>query len=376
MLFEKIMFEDLKIPQDLLPEDGRFGSGPTKVPVNFLEKLHLSGKNVLGNSHRNSTILDLVKRCRQKLKLYLNVPDDYEILLGNGGASILWETLAFSVVKEKSAHFTCGEFSSKWHSLTKATTWLKTEKFDAEYGELPELKYSGDADLIAITHNETSTGVMIPKCPSFDSDALLAVDATSIAGVVEWNFEKTDLYYFSLQKAFASEGGLFFAVASPRFIKRVEEVKKTGRYIPSMLSFDDIVSNSLKNQTLNTPSITTLFFLECSLDELLEKGLKNIQKTAEEKANFLYSFAENSKFLSPYVKNPELRSLSVATIDINEEISADDLVKAFRKNGINDINSYRKLGKNQIRIGIFPFVSFNDVKKLTECIDFSFKSIK
>lgn len=371
------MFENLNIPQELLPEDGRFGSGPTKVPVKFLEKLYNSGKSVLGNSHRNPIVLDLVKRCRTKLKTYFNVPDEYEVLLGNGGASILWEILAFSAIKEKSAHFACGEFSSKWHSLTKAAPWLKTEKFESEYGLLPELKYSGDADLIAITHNETSTGVMIPECPTFDSDALLCVDATSIAGVTPWDFEKTDFYYFSLQKAFASEGGLFFGIASPKFLKRVEEVKKMDRYIPSMLSLDDIVANSLKNQTLNTPSLTTLFFLECALDDLLARGgLAQVHKEAQEKADWIYSFAEESEFLSPYVKAKELRSLSVATIDINEEISADDLVKAFRKNGINDINSYRKLGRNQIRVGIFPFITLDDVKKLTECLDFAFKSVK
>lgn len=370
------MFEDLKLPEELIPQDGRFGSGPSKVPTEFLDKLQKSGKSVLGNSHRNSIILGLVKRCQDKLKSYLNIPYDYEILLGNGGASIIWEMLAFSVIKEKSAHFTCGEFSSKWHSLTKAAPWLKTEKFESDYGDLPELKYSGDADLIGITQNETSTGVMIPQCPDFNSQALLCVDATSIAGVTQWDFNKTDLYYFSLQKAFGSEGGLFIAVASPRFLKRVEEMK-SARYIPSMLSFAEVVTNSLKHQTLNTPSLTSLFFFECALDELNSRGgLINVEKQAYEKAEFLYNFAEKSEYMSPYVKNKENRSLSVATLDISEEISADDLVKAFRKNGIYDINSYRKLGRNQIRIGIFPFVAFDDVKKLTQCLDYAFQSIK
>lgn len=370
------MFEDLKLPQDIIPIDGRFGSGPSKVPTEFLDKLQKSGKKILGNSHRNPVILNLVKRCQEKLKSYLNVPDDYQILLGNGGASIVWEMLAFSVIKEKSAHFACGEFSSKWHSLTKAAPWLKTEKFESDYGTMPELKYSGDADLIAITQNETSTGVMIPSCPDFNSDALLCVDATSIAGVTEWDYNKTDLYYFSLQKAFGSEGGLFFAVASPKFIKRVEEVKGI-RYIPNMMSFSEVVANSEKNQTLNTPSLTTLFFLECALDELISRGgISEVQKQSKEKADFLYSFAEKSEFMTPYVKNPEYRSLSVATLDIDEKIDANDLVKAFRKNGIYDINSYRKLGRNQIRIGIFPFVDFEDIKKLTRCLEFTFNSLK
>lgn len=370
------MFEDLQLPENIIPIDGRFGSGPSKVPTEFLDKLQKTGKTILGNSHRNPIILNLVKRCQEKLKSYLNVPDDYKILLGNGGASIIWEMLAFSVTKEKSAHFACGEFSSKWHSLTKAAPWLKADKFESDYGTMPELKYNEDADLIAITQNETSTGVMIPACPEFDSDALLCVDATSIAGVTQWDFEKTDLYYFSLQKAFGSEGGLFFAVASPRFIKRVEEIKGT-RYIPSMMSFAEVIANSEKNQTLNTPSLTTLFFLECALDELISRGgVKEVEKQSREKANFLYSYAEKSEFLSPYVKNPEYRSLSVATLDIDEKISADDLVKAFRKNGIFDINSYRKLGRNQIRIGIFPFVDFDDIKKLTQCLDYAFETIK
>ena len=369
------MFEDLKLPAGIIPNDGRFGSGPSKVPTEFLDKLQQSGKSILGNSHRNPIILDLVKRCQDKLKSYLNVPADYQILLGNGGASIIWEMLGFSVVKEKSAHFACGEFSSKWHSLTKAMPWLKAEKFESDYGTLPELNYSGDADLIAITQNETSTGVMIPGCPSFNHDALLCVDATSIAGVTQWNFDKTDLYYFSLQKAFGSEGGLFFGIASPKFIQRVEEMK-SSRYIPNMMSFSEVVANSEKNQTLNTPSLTTLFFLECALDELISRGgIVAVEKESKEKANFLYSFAENSKYMSPYVKNIEFRSLSVATLDLADEVNANDLVKAFRKNGIYDINSYRKLGRNQIRIGIFPFVRFDDVKKLTQCLEYTFATI-
>lgn len=371
------MFEDLILPAELLPVDGRFGAGPTKVPVSFQEKLYKSGTSILGNSHRNSNVLSLVKRCREKMKSYLGIPDNYEILLGNGGASIIWESLAFSAVKEKSVHFACGEFSSKWHSLTKAAPWLKAEKIESGYGELPELKYDGDADFICMTHNETSTGVMIPQTPSFNSNALVGVDGTSIAGVCSWDWSKTDIYYFSLQKAFASEGGLFFAVASPRFLERVKEVKATGRYIPSMMSFDEIITNSLKDQTLNTPSLTTLFFLECALDELIAKGgINAVQEESKKKADLIYSFAEESKFLSPYVKEKSLRSLSVATLDIVDNISADDLVKAFRKNGIVDINSYRKLGRNQIRVGIFPFVTFEDVKKLTECLDFAFHSVK
>ncbi len=369
------MFEDLKLPADIIPNDGRFGAGPSKVPTEFLDKLQKTGKTILGNSHRNPIVLDLVKRCQDKLKSYLNVPESHQILLGNGGASIIWEMLGFSVIKEKSAHFTCGEFSSKWETLTKAMPWLTTEKFESDYGLLPELKYNGDADLIAITQNETSTGVMIPQCPEFDSDSLLCVDATSIAGVTQWNFDKTDLYYFSLQKAFGSEGGLYFAVASPKFTARVEKMKKS-RYIPNMLSFAEVIANSEKNQTLNTPSLTTLFFLECALDELISRGgIVEVEKQAKEKAGFLYNYAENSKYMSPYIKNQELRSLSVATLDIDESISANDLVKAFRKNRVYDINSYRKLGRNQIRIGIFPFVDFDDVKKLTQCLDATFETI-
>ena len=370
------MFEELIIPAELLPEDGRFGSGPTKVPVDFLDKLRETGKSILGNSHRNDNILNLVKDCQEKLKKYLSVPDEYDILLGNGGASIMWEMLAFSAIKEKSAHFTCGEFSSKWHSLTKATPWLKTEKFESGYGELPKLEYEGNADLLCITQNETSTGVMIPQCPNFPGNPLLAVDATSIAGVTRWDWDKTDLYYFSLQKAFGSEGGLFFAIASPRFIERVSEVKATNRYIPSMLSIDDVISNSRKNQTLNTPAISTLFFFNCALDELLSRGgVSAIQKSSQEKAGLVYGFAENSKYTSPYVKQNELRSLSVATIDISDEIPAEDLVKVMRRHGVVDINSYRKLGRNQIRLGLFPFITKSDVEKLISSLDFVLNSI-
>jgi phosphoserine aminotransferase len=371
------MFEDLKIPGELLPVDGRFGSGPSKVPVLFLEKLRESGTKYVGNSHRNPIILDLVKRCQDKLKKYFSVPESYEILLGNGGASLVWEMLAFSVIKEKSAHFTCGEFSSKWHSLTKAAPWLKTEKIESEYGTSPDLTYNGDADLICITQNETSTGVMVPGCPGFpNKNALLAVDGTSIAGVTGWDWNKTDLYYFSLQKAFGSEGGLHFSIASPRFAERVKEISSSDRYIPSMLSFQDVIDNSRKNQTLNTPSITTLFFLDCALDELLARGgVRAVQAESQEKADFIYGYAEKSKYLSPYVKEVKYRSLSVATLDIAAEIPADDLVKVLRKHGILDINSYRKLGRNQIRIGFFPFVEKPDLVKLTQSIDYALGTV-
>jgi phosphoserine aminotransferase len=371
------MFEELNIPAELLPEDGRFGSGPAKVPLHFLEKLKETGTKYLGNSHRNPVILDLVSRCQEKLKKYFSLPADYEILLGNGGASQIWEMLSFSVIREKSAHFACGEFSAKWHSLTSAAPWLQAEKFESGYGTLPELAYDGDADLIAITQNETSTGVMIPGCPDFgNKEALLAVDATSIAGVTPWDWDKTDIYYFSLQKAFGSEGGLHFSIASPRFAERVEQIGKTGRYIPSMLSFQEVISNSRKNQTLNTPSISTLFFLECALDEFISRGgIKAVRESSQAKAELVYSYAEGSKYLSPYVKKRQLRSLSVATIDVSDEIPADDLVKSLRRNGILDINSYRKLGRNQIRIGIFPLVAKADLEKLIASIDYALQSV-
>lgn len=371
------MFEELKIPLELLPEDGRFGSGPAKVPVQFLEKLKETGTTLLGNSHRNPVILDLVNRCQVKLKKYFSVPDNYEILLGNGGASLIWEMLAFSVIRDKSVHFACGEFSSKWHSLTKAAPWLRTEKFESDYGTSPELVYDGDADLICITQNETSTGVMVPQCPDFQNkEALLAVDATSIAGVTEWDWDKTDLYYFSLQKAFGSEGGLYFSIASPEFVERAAEISRSKRYIPAMLSFQDVIENSRKNQTLNTPSITSLFFLECALDEFISRGgLKAVQKSAKEKADFIYGWALESKYLNPYVKEPQYRSLSVATLDINDEIPVSALVNVLRKHGILDINSYRKLGRNQIRIGFFPFIEKSDIEKLIQSIDYALKSI-
>jgi len=291
------MFENIEIPYDLLPKDGRFGCGPSKIPTNFVDKLKENSSEILGHSHRNKNILNLVKRCQEKIRHYFKIPNDYQVILGNGGASILWESLAFSAIKNKSVHFTCGEFSSKWYSLTKACPWLKAENIKSDYGELPELKYENDTDLIAITQNETSTGVMIPECPNFDSNALLAVDATSIAGMVNWNWNKTDIYYFSLQKAFASEGGLFFAIVSPKFIDKVKEVKETKRYIPMMLDINEIITYSSKHQTINTPSITTLFFLECALDDFINRGgIDEIEKESIEKARIIYDFAEKNSF--------------------------------------------------------------------------------
>jgi phosphoserine aminotransferase len=370
------MFENIKVPYDLLPSDGRFGCGPSKVPTYFVDKLRDNSKNLLGHSHRNKNILSLVQRCQEKIKIYFKVPDEYHVLLGNGGASIMWETLAFSAIKNKSVHFTCGEFSNKWYSLTKACPWLNAENIKSDNGSLPELKYSEDADLIAITQNETSTGVMIPECPNFNSNALLAVDSTSIAGMTNWNWNKTDLYYFSLQKAFASEGGLFFAIASPRLLEKVKEVKETGRYIPMMLDLSEIINNSSKHQTLNTPSITSLFFLECALDNFISRGgIDAIEKESIEKSKLIYDFAENCEFTSPYVKEPRYRSLSTATIDIDEKISADKLVKFLRENGIYDINSYRKLNRNQIRIALFPFINKEDVLKLINTLNYIFEKV-
>jgi len=370
------MFKNIKIPIDLLPSDGRFGCGPSKIPSHFIDKLKINSKNILGHSHRNKNVLNLIQRCQEKIRKYFKIPNYYYVLLGNGGASIVWETLAFSSIKSKSVHFTCGEFSNKWYSLTRACPWIDAECIKSDNGSLPELKYSGDADLIAITQNETSTGVMIPECPNFEGDSLLAVDSTSIAGMTNWNWNKTDIYYFSLQKAFASEGGLFFAIVSPRLVERVKQIKETGRYIPMMLDLNEIINNSLKHQTLNTPSITTLFFLECALDELIASGgLDAVEKEAIEKSNLIYDFSENCDFTSPYVKNKKYRSLSTATIDIDEKINAEELVKFLRENGIYDINSYRKLKRNQIRIALFPFINKEDVLKLINTLTYIFEKV-
>lgn len=363
------MFTDVKIPKELLPQDGRFGCGPSAVREEFVHDLAKIQRQFLGTSHRQAAVKDRVGQVFARMRSYLGVPADYKLAMGNGGASLTWDMTAFALVDKCSAHFVNGEFSQKWHTSCDQAPWLKTELVKAANGEVPKFQIFPNADVHCITWNETSTGAMFPTAPSAGA-SLLAVDATSAAGALEWDLKKTDFFYFSPQKAFGSEGGLWFGIFSPRAVEQVARVAKSGRYIPAMLSFAEALTNGEANQTYNTPSLSTIYLLERELEWLEAKGLKKVDAEQRAKHRILSDWVERRPELSHYVKNPELRSLTVSTINIINEIPYAELTKALRKNGIVDIDCYRKLGVNQIRISLFPNISAADLTQLTKAIDY------
>ena len=371
------MFENYKTPKELIPSDPRFGCGPSLIPVDFLEKLAATGPNLLGTSHRKPAVKNLVKEVQEGLTKFFNVPSDYLVVLGNGGATFFFDMIALGLVDKKAAHFTCGEFSSKWFKASKDVPWIDAQEIKSEYGDGVRAENIADADLIAVTLNETSTGVQLEELPSVDSETLLCVDATSGAGQIRCDISKTDVFFFSPQKVFASEGGLFVAFMSPKALKRAAEIeKRSDRYIPGIMSFDAAISNSEKNQTYNTPSISTLFFLNEQVKLMNEfGGYEKACEYADKKAQLLYSWAEDKPYLSCYVAESKYRSRAVATIDVDDKYNAEDIIAAFTKEGtVNGIDAYRKLGKNQFRISMFHNVKFEDLEKLTKMISLAIES--
>ena len=365
------MTDHLTIPDDLLPSDGRFGSGPSKVPVPTLEALADSSTSIMGTSHRRPAVKNLVGTVRSRLKDLFNLPDGYEVLLSNGGATLFWDAAAFSLINAKSEHLVFGEFSSKFASAAKKAPHLSgVVEVNADYGSCPDLVEDPSVDLYALTHNETSTGVMAPLSRPA-GDALVAVDATSAAGTVMVDPSVFDVYYFSPQKAFASDGGIWFGLFSPAAIARVEEIKASGRYMPSSLDLSIAVQNSRENQTYNTPALATLFLMNETLAWMeLHGGLEFTSKRCAASAATIYGWAERSAFATPYVTDPKLRSQAVATIDFAEQVDAEQVAKTLRANGIVDTEPYRKLGRNQLRIALFPAIDPTDIEALTACIDY------
>src|SRR3989344_5127417 len=363
------MFESVKIPQDLIPSDGRFGCGPSLVRPDFLEDLAGIQKSLLGTSHRQAAVKDRVGRIFSLMRSYLKVPNDYKICMGNGGASLVWDMTAFALVDKKSAHFHSGEFGQKWFAACKGAAFIQAQEVKAAGGEIPKFEEIWGADVHAITWNETSTGAMFPAAPAC-KNSLLAVDATSAAGALDWDLAKTDFFYFSPQKAFGSEGGLWCAILSPRAVEQVNRVAKSGRHIPAMLSFTEALANGEANQTYNTPALTTLYLLERELEWLHKKGIRAGDREQREKFQVLAKWVDRRGELAFYVKNPEARSLTVSTINVVDSIPYADLTKALRKQGVVDIDCYRKLGVNQIRISLFPNITKENLEKLTKCIDY------
>lgn len=371
------MFENLNIPQELIPSDPRFGCGPSLVPVEFVESLAKTGKHLLGTSHRKSAVKNLVKEMQDGLRTYFKVPSDYEIIIGNGGATFLFDMIGLGLVKKKSAHFTCGEFSNKWYKSHKAIPWISAQEFASETGKGCDPHDIDDADMICVTLNETSTGVQTLKMPKVGADTLLCVDATSGAGQVPCNISDVDCFFFSPQKVFASEGGFFVAIMSPKAMKRsVEVAEDKSRYIPPIMSWAHAIDNSTKNQTYNTPSISTIYFLNEQTKLMNKLGYEKVCEMAQKKADMLYNWAEEKPYLSCYVENKNDRSVAVATINLDEKYSADDLINLLEKKKlVYGIDAYRKLGKNQFRISLFHNITHSDLEKLTKIISMAVESV-
>jgi phosphoserine aminotransferase len=368
---------DITIPQKLLPQDGRFGCGPSKVRDEQVAYLAGAGAELLGTSHRQAPVKDLVGRVRSGLGYLFRIPDGYEVLLGNGGSTAFWDAAAFSLIEKQSQNLVFGEFGQKF--ATAATTPFLDAPMvlNAPGGSRSEPVATAGIDLYAWPHNETSTGVMAPVTRvTGDAGALTVVDATSAAGGIDFDVTETDVYYFAPQKNFAADGGLWFALFSPAAIERVERIAASGRWIPEFLSLKNAVDNSRLEQTLNTPAIGTLLLMENQVKWMNERGgLAWADARTRESSGVLYDWAASRDFATPFVTNPDHRSQVVVTIDFDDSIDAATVSKVLRANGVVDTDPYRKLGRNQLRVATFTAIDPDDVRALTACIDFVVESL-
>jgi phosphoserine aminotransferase len=366
---------ELTIPTDLLPADGRFGAGPSKVRVAALDALAATGSSLLGTSHRQAPVRDLVGRVRSGLSHLFSLPDDYQVVMGNGGSTAFWDVATFCLIRERSQHLSFGEFSAKFGAAAQAAPFLDDPTIvKADAGTRAEAYAEVGIDAYAWPHNETSTGVMTPihRVDGADNDALVLIDATSGAGGLPVDVSETDVYYFAPQKCFASDGGLWIALMSPRAIERVTAINQTGRWIPAFLDLQTAIDNSALNQTYNTPSLATLFLLAEQVDWLNNLGgLSGAVARTTASSSALYSWAEKSEYATPFVAEAADRSLVIGTIDFDDSIDAAAVAKVLRANGIVDTEPYRKLGRNQLRVAMFPAVDPADVTALTACIDWT-----
>ena len=363
---------DLQIPADLLPSDGRFGCGPSKVRPEQLAALAAAG-DVLGTSHRQKPVKALVGRVRAGLAELFSLPAGYEVVLGNGGSTAFWDAAAFGLVRERALHLTYGEFSAKFAESTRGAPFLADPVVvRAEPGTAPQPQADPTCDVLAWAHNETSTGVAVPVVrPAAATDGqLVVIDATSGAGGLPVDMGQADTYYFAPQKGFAADGGLWAAVMSPAALERVAGIAASDRWIPPFLSLATAVDNSLKDQTYNTPAVATLFLMAEQVEWMLGLGGLDacVARTADSSGR-LYAWAESSEYATPFVADPAHRSQVVGTVDFTEAVDAAAVARVLRANGIVDTEPYRKLGRNQLRIGMFPAVEPADVTALTECID-------
>jgi phosphoserine aminotransferase len=373
---------EVVIPEQLKPRDGRFGSGPSRLRPEQLQALAASGSSVMGTSHRQKPVKQLVGRVRGGLRELFNLPDGYEVLLGNGGTTAFWDALIAGVIRERGLHLSYGEFSSKIASGAKKAPFLADPIIvETAPGDAPDPQTAAQhgTDVITWAHNETSTGVMVPvvRPTGLDDDALVLIDATSGAGGLPVNVADADIYYFAPQKGFASDGGLWIALASPAALERIAQVDAdrptvgATRWIPEFLSLTTALDNSVKDQTYNTPAVATLFMLADQIDWMLAgDGLAGMVQRTTQSSSALYGWADAHEHASPFVADPAKRSLVVGTIDFSDAVDAAAVAATLRANGIVDVEPYRKLGRNQLRVAMFPATDPSDVQALTACIDY------
>jgi phosphoserine aminotransferase len=362
------------IPAELLPLDGRFGCGPSKVRPAQIDYLASIGRTVLGTSHRQAPVRNLVGQVRDGLADLFSLPEGYEIILGNGGSTAFWDIAAFGLVKEHAQHLAFGEFSAKFASVTQKAPFLGDSTIiKGEPGTLPTPSAQAGVDVYAWAQNETSTGVMAPvsRVQGADAGALVLVDATSGAGGLPLDVTEADVYYFGPQKCFAADGGLWIAAFSPAALARVEEIAASGRWVPDFFSLPTAISNSRLNQTYNTPAVSTLALLSNQIRWINDQGgLDWAVKRTTDSSSRLYAWAEATAYTSPFVADPSARSLVVGTIDFTDEVDASSVAAVLRANGVVDVEPYRKLGRNQLRVGMFPAVDPEDISRLISSIEY------
>jgi phosphoserine aminotransferase len=364
--------EAISIPDDLLPADGRFGSGPSKVRPEALAALADTGRSFLGTSHRQATVRFMVAALRNGIAELLSLPDGYEVALGNGGTTAFWDAATFGLIDQRSQHLSFGEFSSKFAACAAAAPHLDDpEVIESAPGTIPEAKATPDVDVYCLTHNETSTGVAAELRRPEGSEGLVLVDATSGAGGLRFDPAQVDAYYFAPQKGLASDGGLWLAALSPAAVERIERIAASDRWCPAFLDLGIALDNSRKDQTYNTPALATIHLAVQQIEWILHNGgLPFAAGRCDRSAEVIYGWAEASDYATPFVTDPAIRSHVVATIDLDDAVEATAVSRVLRRNFVLDTESYRKLGRNQLRIALYPAIDPEDVAALTRCIDY------
>ncbi|HEX6567662.1 MAG TPA: phosphoserine transaminase [Acidimicrobiales bacterium] len=364
--------EAITIPDDLLPADGRFCSGPSKVRPEALNALADTGRSYLGTSHRQATVRFMVASLRNGLAELLSLPDGYEIALGNGGTTAFWDAATFGLIDRRSQHLSFGEFSAKFAASAAAAPHLDApEVIESPPGTLPEAKATPDVDAYCLTHNETSTGVAAELRRPEGAEGLVLVDATSGAGGLRFDPAQVDAYYFAPQKGLASDGGLWLAALSPAAVERIERVAASDRWCPAFLDLGIALDNSRKDQTYNTPALATIYLAVQQIEWILHNGgLPFAAGRCDRSAEIMYGWADASDYATPFVTDPAIRSHVVATIDLDASVDAPTVSRVLRDNFVLDTESYRKLGRSQLRIALYPAIDPGDVEALTHCVDY------